>query len=50
MNTIKEVNANPNPTERLEEALEELEYMEKHPDEYPKYDNMDDLIKALDED
>lgn len=27
--------------------LKELEYMEKHPDEYPAYDNIEDLKKAL---
>ena len=27
--------------------LKELEYMEKHPEEYPAYDNIEDLKKAL---
>lgn len=28
-------------------TLKELEYMEKHPEEYPTYDNIEDLKKAL---
>jgi|GEM_PF-4932801 hypothetical protein len=27
--------------------LKELEYMKKHPEEYPAYDNIEDLKKAL---
>ena len=27
--------------------LKELEYMEKYPEEYPAYDNIEDLKKAL---
>lgn len=27
--------------------LKELEYMEKHPEKYPTYDNIEDLKKAL---
>lgn len=27
--------------------LKELEYMEKNPEEYPAYDNIEDLKKAL---
>ena len=27
--------------------LKELEYMEKHPEEYTAYDNIEDLKKAL---
>ena len=27
--------------------LKELEYMEKHSEEYPAYDNIEDLKKAL---
>ena len=27
--------------------LKELKYMEKHPEEYPAYDNIEDLKKAL---
>lgn len=27
--------------------LKELEYMEKHPEKYPAYDNIEDLKKAL---
>ena len=28
-------------------TLKELEYMEKHPEEYPAYDNIEELKKAL---
>lgn len=38
---------NPKPSKDLIEALEEVEYMKKHPEEYPSYDNWDDLEKAL---
>lgn len=33
--------------EELEETAKELAYMEKHPEEYKKYDNWEDLKKAL---
>ena len=33
--------------QELDEALKELEYMEKHLDEYEKYDNWQDLEKSL---
>ena len=31
----------------IKEALKELEYMEKHPEKYKSYNNIDDLKKAL---
>lgn len=37
----------PVPSKELSEALKELEYMEKHPEEYKSYNNIDDLKKAL---
>lgn len=33
--------------EEIEKTAKELAYMEKHLDEYPSYDNMEDLKKAL---
>ncbi len=33
--------------EELEEGAKELEYMESHLEEYESYENMDDLIKSL---
>ena len=38
---------NAKPSKQLQEALEELEYMEKHLDEYKKYDNWKELRKDL---
>ena len=37
----------PKPSKELLEALQELDYMEKHPEEYKSYTNMDDLKKDL---
>ena len=31
----------------LKEAAKELAYMEKHPEKYPRYNNREDLKKAL---
>lgn len=31
----------------MKEALNELEYMKKHPEKYPRYHNREDLKKAL---
>ena len=38
------------PSKELKEALEELDYMEKHPEEYKSYTNLEDLMKDLLED
>ena len=38
---------NPKPTKDLIEALEELEYMQTHLDEYQKFNNWEDLKKSL---
>lgn len=38
------------PSKELKEALEELDYMEKHPEEYKSYTNLEDLTKDLLED
>lgn len=37
----------PKPSKELLEALQELEYMEKHPEEYKSYSNIEDLKKDL---
>ncbi len=36
--------------EELDEGAKELDYMEKHLNEYKKYNNMDDLINSLNSD
>ena len=46
LKTIKELE----PSKELKEALEELDYMEKHPEEYKSYTNLEDLMKDLLED
>ena len=33
--------------DELEETAKELSYIEKHPEQYKSYDNIDDLKKAL---
>ena len=38
---------NPRPSKELLEALQELDYMEKHPDEYKSYSEIDELKKDL---
>lgn len=38
---------NPKPSRSTLKALKELEYMQKHPEKYPRYDNWEDLEKAL---
>ena len=38
---------NVKPSKQLQEALDELEYMEKHLDEYKKYDNWKELREDL---
>ena len=38
---------NVKPSKQLQEALDELEYMEKHLDEYKKYTNREELEKDL---
>ena len=40
---------NPEPSDELKEALQELEYMKKHPEEYKSYDNVHEMFKELDE-
>jgi len=35
------------PNKEFLKALEELEYMEKHPEEYKAYNNIEELKKAL---
>ena len=37
----------PRPSKELLEALQELDYMEKHPDEYKSYSEIDELKKDL---
>lgn len=37
----------PEPSERLKEALHELEYAEKHPEEYKGYHNINDFIEDM---
>ena len=37
----------PTPTKELLTALQELDYMEKHPEEYKSYSNVEDLKEAL---
>lgn len=37
----------PTPSKEFLEALQELDYMEKHPEEYKSYSNMKDLKEAL---
>ena len=39
--------ANPKPSKDMLEALEELEYMKDHLDEYPRFSNWKDLEKSL---
>ena len=36
--------------EELNEAAKELDYMEKHPEEYKKYNNVNELFEALNND
>lgn len=38
---------NPKPSKDMLEALKELEYMKQHPEKYTRYDNWNDLEKAL---
>lgn len=38
------------PTKESIEALKELDYMEKHPEEYKAFNNVDDLMKDLNSD
>ena len=35
------------PSEKLIEALEEAEYMEKHPDEYKSYHDVDEMFDDI---
>lgn len=35
------------PTKELKEALNELDYMEKHPEEYKTYNNVDKMFKEI---
>lgn len=35
------------PSRKLKKALKELDYMEKHPNEYKSYNNIEELKKAL---
>lgn len=37
----------PKPSKEFLEALQELDYMEKHPDEYKSYNDIKELKKAL---
>lgn len=38
---------NSKPSKQLNKALKELDYMEKHPDKYKSYNNIEELKKAL---
>ena len=40
----------PRPSKELKNALKELDYMEKHPEKYKVYDNVDELFEDLDND
>ena len=40
----------PKPSKELKKALKELAYMEKHPEKYKVYNNVDDLFEDLDND
>ncbi len=40
----------PKPSQELKKALKELDYMEKHPEKYKVYHNVDELFKDLDND
>ena len=35
------------PTEEFKDALNELEYMKKHPEEYKIYHNIDEMINDI---
>ncbi len=35
------------PSDELKEALEELDYAEKHPEEYKGYNNINEFIKDM---
>lgn len=37
----------PKPSKELREALKELDYMEKHPDEYKVYHNVDKMFEDI---
>lgn len=41
---------NPKPSRKLRKALKEVEYMEKHPEKYKSYDNLEELFKDLNSD
>lgn len=38
---------NPEPSERLKEALNELEYAEQHPEKYKEYNNINEFIDDM---
>ena len=38
------------PSEKLKHALDEANYIEKYPDKYKGYNNVDELFEALEED
>ncbi len=38
----------PKPSKRLKKALKELEDMEKHPEKYKAYNNVDEMFEDLD--
>ena len=40
----------PKPSAKLKKALEEVNYMINHPDEYKGYNNIDELFEVLDSD
>lgn len=40
----------PKPIKELMKALKELDYMEKHPEKYKVYNNVDELFEELDND
>lgn len=40
----------PTPNKELLSALQELDYMEKHPDEYKSYHSVDELMEDLNSD
>ena len=40
----------PKPSRELQKALKELDYMEKHPEKYKAYNNIQELFEDLDND
>lgn len=42
-----DLNLNINPSEKLLHALKEADYIEKHPDDFKGYNNVDELFEEL---